>query len=124
MTLQRKYSGASNFSNWLRSQSGIDSSLGFVATDIDYIWSNYKTAYWMLLEEKCKLAEPSFCQNKLFQIIDKVARADINYRGLHLIQFENTSPDDGKIFIDGRHVLKETPIRFLQFNEPTNSYTN
>jgi hypothetical protein len=49
MTLQRKYPGASNFSNWLRVQPGISSELGFVATDIDYIWSNYKTGYWMLI---------------------------------------------------------------------------
>jgi hypothetical protein len=124
MTLQRKYPGASNFSNWLRVQPGISSELGFVATDIDYIWSNYKTGYWMLIEEKCKFAEPSFCQNKLFHIIDKVAKADPNYRGLHLIQFENTSPEDGRICIDNINVSKEHLIRFLQFNEPTNSYIN
>lgn len=33
----------SDFSAWLRRQSEIDSNKGFITTDIDYLWKNYKT---------------------------------------------------------------------------------
>jgi hypothetical protein len=121
MTLQRKYPGASNFSNWLRQQEAIDSSKGYVTTDVDYIWKNYKTGAWMIIEEKCRMAKPSFCQSEILKMLDKLVWASEgygkDYYGCHLIQFENTSPDDGKIYIDAELRTKEELIAFVQFEQ-------
>lgn len=117
MTRQRNDSHSTEFGLWLRQQSRIDSKLGFVATNLDYIWSNYKTGEWCLIEEKRHMSTVNYSQSKLFEKLDWCARHHPKYKGLHILQFENTSPDDGKIFMDGREMNKEDLIRFLQFIE-------
>lgn len=52
MTTWRRDEHSSPFGLWLREQHEIDSNLGFITTDIDYIWKNYVTNEWMLIEEK------------------------------------------------------------------------
>ena len=52
MTRQRNDSHSTEFGIWLRVQPQIDSSLGFLASNIDYCWTNYKTGEWMFIEEK------------------------------------------------------------------------
>ena len=47
----------------------------------------------------------------------RAAKTDPNYCGFHLLQFEKTSPDDGKIYIDGYQVTIEQLIQFLKFEE-------
>lgn len=115
MTQQRRDSHSTEFGIWLREQPEIDSQLGYVAINIDYVWRNYKTGEWMLIEEKRYNKEPKFYATQIFNILDHVARNDLKYRGFHIIIFENTSPDDGKTKIDGKEVTKEELIRFLQF---------
>jgi len=46
----------------------------------------------------------------------------ISYYGYHLIEFEKTTPDDGKVWVDGRRVSREELIRFLRFEETTERY--
>jgi len=69
----------------------------------------------MLVEEKRYNSKPNFAQHNLFKIIHKVACNDSNYRGMHLLVFENTSPDDGKIFLDKKEITRDELIKFLRF---------
>jgi len=114
MTRKRIDSHSTEFGLWIREQKEVDSSLGYLATNIDFMWTNYKTGLWMLIEEKRYNSKPKFWQQKMFEVINAVCKLDKNYCGFHLIVFENTSPDDGKIFIDNNEVSKEYLIQFLQ----------
>ena len=90
MTRKRNDSHSTEFGLWIRNQEAVDSKFGYVATNIDYIWMNYKTGEWMLIEEKRYLSEKSRSQNKMFDMIDAVCQSDKRYRGFHLLVFENT----------------------------------
>lgn len=109
---------ATQFSDWLRHRKEIDSSKGYVATDIDYMWTNYKTGEWMLIEEKRWNSDVTWCQKEQFKIIHKACKEDPNYKGIHLLQFERTCPEDGKIYLNRKEITKSQLISFLQnFNK-------
>lgn len=117
MTIQRNDGGkwGTPFGHWLRNQPRLDSSDGFVATDIDYLWSNYKTGEWMLIEEKCRMAYPNRNQKELLLHLRKACKHDPLFRGLHLLQFEAETPDDGRIFWNKHELTKEGLITILRF---------
>jgi len=114
MTKQRHDSHSTEFGLWLRNQGEIDSRLGYVASNLDYIWNNYKTGLWMLLEEKRYGKAPAFYQIALFKIIDAAAKRDPNYRGFHIIKFQKTSPEDGYIWLDEKRIDEKELIAFLR----------
>lgn len=116
MTQERRDNHSTEFGNWLRSQPKIDSALGYVATNIDYIWTNYKSGKWMIIEEKRYCSEVKFYQKNIFKLLDLVSQNDANYKGLFVLVFEKTSPDDGKIWLDGKEISKSDLIKFLQFD--------
>lgn len=115
MTAQRRDKHSTEFGLWLRQQNEIDSALGFLATNIDYMWCNYKTGAWMLIEEKRhgKLVRP--WQRQLFKKLHEACKNAKDYKGFHLLAFENTSPEDGKIFLDRKEITKADLIKFLRF---------
>jgi len=115
MTQQRRDDHSTEFGLWLRVQPEIDSGKGFVATNIDYLWRNYKNNKWMLIEEKRHGRKPKFPQTAMFELIDCACKSDNNYCGFHYIVFENTSPDDGKIYLDSKEIGREELIMFLRF---------
>jgi len=115
MTLQRFDEHSTEFGLWLRKQPEIDSKLGYLASNIDYMWRNYKTGLWMLIEEKRYNSSPKFWQRNMFKILFNLCRIDKNFKGFHLIVFENTSPDDGKIYLDKIEINREYLIKFLRF---------
>lgn len=121
MTKQRKDSHSTEFGLWLRNQPELDSKKeGFIATNIDYMWRNYKTNEWMLIEEKRYKdsgSDVSQWQRQMFVIIDKACKNDPDYKGIHLVHFEKTSPDDGKVYLDRSPVNKEQLIKFLRFED-------
>jgi hypothetical protein len=98
MTRPRNDQHSTEFGLWLRNQREIDSKLGYIATNIDYKWENYKTGQWMFIEEKRHGSYPAFSQHKQFRMLDD-AQTDSNYCGFWLLSFENTSPDDGRIWL-------------------------
>jgi hypothetical protein len=103
---------------WLRDQEELDSKTkGFVATNIDYLWRNWKTGDWMLVEEKRHGSEIRFAQKIAFDILDRVCQEDPQYHGFHVLIFENTSPEDGKIFLDGKEITVDDLLVFLQFQK-------
>ena len=118
MTQTRKsyFQKGSPFSEWLREQPEIDSKLGYVTTDIDYVWRDYNTGLFLLIEEKCRMGEPDYPQMETFRILNKSIESD-NYRGIHLVQFENTSPDDGAVFLDRKEITKQELLDFLRFKD-------
>lgn len=115
MTQQRRDSHSTEFGLWLRQQADIDSKLGYIATNIDYMWNNYKSHEWMLIEEKRYGSQVKYPQDGMFKTIHNACRSDPNYRGFHFLVFEKTSPDDGWIKLDGKLISKEQLIKFLQF---------
>ena len=115
MTTKRNDSHSTEFGLWLREQKDIDSKLGYVATNLDYIWCNYKNKLWMLIEEKRYGSSPKLYQKELFRTLHKCCLHDSNYRGIHLLVFEKTNPEDGKIFWDKVQITKEQLINKLRF---------
>jgi hypothetical protein len=141
MTQQRRDNHSTEFGLWLRNQrqesaicpqcsqeirenvgerwrnpDQIDSKYGYTTSNIDFLWRNYKNGLWMLIEEKRKGKKPERWQREMFEILDKSIK-DSNYKGFHTIVFENTSPEDGKIYLDDELVTKEQLVKFLSFEE-------
>jgi hypothetical protein len=92
-------SSATPFSDWLREQARIDSSLGYVTTNVDFLWSNHKTGRWIFLEEKRHGGRPSWSQARQFRELDAVVKDAPGYGGFWILRFERTTPDDGKIWL-------------------------
>lgn len=111
-------SSATPNSDWLRDQEELDSSLGYVATNIDYMWSNHKTGRWIFLEEKRYMALPTDSQRKLFEEVDAAAQTRPGYGGFWILTFEKTNAEDGRIWLyrlneTGGEITKEQLLRFL-----------
>jgi hypothetical protein len=127
VTTQSREGKETEFSLWLRNKlpdnvtfaredDALSSKLGFITTDIDYIWMNFKTNEWIIIEEKRRRKEVPFAQKNILVMIHNLARKhDKKYRGLYLIQFERTNPEDGKIWINNKEVTKENLIKLLRF---------
>jgi hypothetical protein len=125
------------FGRWLRKQRELDSKRFHLSIqNIDYANHRFKVTRnsrriqaMMLLEEKRYLAESDFAQLDTLMIIDQVFKyADgidvVNYEGetlpfhyfgLHTIQFENTTPDDGYVLWNGVLVDRNTLCKLLRF---------
>lgn len=113
MTRKRFDDKSTEFGLWLREQAEIASSKGFIATNIDYVWCNYKTGKWLILEEKRYNAQLKKWQQNLFEKIDKICSADPDYCGLHVLIFERTCPEDGGMWLNEKKITKEELIKFL-----------
>lgn len=115
MTKKRFDNCSTQLGIWLREQKEIDSSLGYIATNIDYVWRNYKTGKWMLIEEKRFMSSVKKWQQEIFNLLTWCSKHHPKFCGFHIIQFEKTSPEDGRIFLDGKEINKHDLIEFLKF---------
>ena len=115
MTKQRNDTHSTEFGLWLRNQPEIDSKLGFVTTNIDFFWKNWKTSKFMLIEEKRYMSDMATFQRYIYKQLDDAFKNDPNYCGFHLLQFEKTSPTDGKIYLDHIEISENNLIKFLSF---------
>lgn len=122
MTRPRNDGHSTEFGLWLRCQDEISSSRGYIATNLDFIWSNYKSGLWMLIEEKRFNSQMRWSQERQFQLIDFACRFHPKYRGFHLVVFEKSSPDDGRIWLDKHEISRRQLMEFLAFNKPDNWY--
>jgi hypothetical protein len=104
------------FSKWVR-EFLPDSQTGYSASDIDFILWNWKTKKIMLVEVKTRSKEIAKGQKTMFQNLHKWIKKgvahDWQYLGFHLITFQNTFFDDGKVFLDGREITERDLIEFL-----------
>ena len=106
------------FSGWIRNKLPA-SNTGFCVTNQDWVLWNWQERKLMFVEEKThngKLASwfHKLIKEVLHPAISKFAKeSEIDYRGYHLIQFENEGPEDGKIFLDYREIAEQELIDFL-----------
>ena len=142
-TRKRNNSGGSPFGMWLREHPDLDSRrIHLDIEDIDFIPFLYERGLLSLLEEKIGyLNFPTVAQADTHGVIDQALRFafahpdfmasryfsgrpnKITYGGYHLVQFENTNPDDGGIHLNGMPISQEDFTSFLQGNyEPTIQY--
>lgn len=122
MTQQCRDGTGTEFSQWLRRKQEIDSSLGYVATNLDYIWFNHNKDRYMAIEEKRYMHDLKPYQARVFRKIDKVLKNDPHYQGFHLVQFEETSPSDGEIHVDKEFIDYENFLKFLCFEASNETY--
>jgi hypothetical protein len=117
VTAQRRDKHSTEFGLWLRAQKEIDSALGFVATNLDFVWCNYDTGEWMLIEEKRFGAAIKSWQREIFKRLHDACKGADGYKGFHLLVFEKTNPEDGKIFLDRKEITKDDLLKFLKFEK-------
>jgi len=117
MTQKYRNSHATEFGLWLREQADLDSKLGFVATDIDRVWENYKTGEWMMIEEKRNMKRPKFYQERIFNRLAECCKHDKKFCGFHVLIFERSNPEDGKMYWDDKEITKEELIKILRFDK-------
>ena len=124
MTRPRYDSHSTEIGLWLREQDALDSKRSkFVATNLDYIWENYGSGLWMLIEEKRYGATLTWSQARQFERLDGLcSMIDQQYRGFHVVMFGCTSPEDGAIWVDGEQAEPEYLVQFLRFELPAECY--
>lgn len=123
MTRPRFDSNSTEFGLWLRGQlpgqktdvSCIDSNLGYLATNVDYVWRNYHLPPWMAIEEKRYQAPVRLWQEHTFRIVDQAFKSDEQYQGFYILRFEKTNPEDGKMWLNGKIVSTDELLAFLRF---------
>ena len=107
------------FSGWIRDKLP-SSSTGFMVTDIDFCLFNYKTKKFMIIEIKTRGAIISDWQRNFYRMLNRWIKKGIDkdwqYKGIHLIQFENTNFKDGKCFFDKKEITESELIRILSLN--------
>lgn len=122
MTRKRLDTHSTEFGLWIREQKELDSYRGFRNYNLDMIWwlkngFNKEPERWMLIEEKRYMAECKGDQSLTFKWLhEKLCELnDATYCGFHVLQFEKTNPDDGKIYLNGKEITKTELIDFLSF---------
>lgn len=131
MTRQRNDNHSTEFGIWLREkyQKWIGSHT-FSAQNLDYIWHNYLENWIILIEEKryggmmnkgARRAQED-THGVVAQMLAIASGSVVNtmrgprkcdYRGYYRIVFENTSPDDGGMTINGEPATEKDLMRLL-----------
>lgn len=127
MTRPRFDDQSTEFGLWLRRRSELDSSLGYIASNLDFIWMNYRTGLWMMIEEKryqdtpekrrnalSKHCRKAKAQRTVFEKIHSAAQHDPTYLGFHFVQFEKSCPEEGRIWWNRDEITKDKLVRRLQ----------
>ncbi len=76
----------------------------------------------LTIEEKRFNGKLRWSQEQQFKRLHNAVQYDPLYCGFFVIVFENTSPDDGCTYLNGKIITKEILIEFLRFKFPVNSY--
>jgi hypothetical protein len=106
------------FSRWIRKHLP-DSSTGYMVGNLDWILWNYKTRRLILLEEKTHGAQVAPWFSRMMREVFAPAlksycdKNGIEFKGFHVITFQNTSPQDGIIKLDGTEISEEDLIVLL-----------
>ena len=108
------------FSRWIRKYLP-DSMTGFCVGNLDWILWNWKKKVLMIVEEKTHLGKVNVWHDRLMKEVfcpalqDFCIKNNIEFKGYHVIKFENTSPEDGKIYLDGIEIDKDILISLFGF---------
>lgn len=114
----------SDFSNWLAQNKTLASSNGYTTTDIDHLVFDSLFENYLFLETKCQMKQVAFPQDSLLKMANNQIRrgGPSGYYGFHFVQFQCSSPEDGRIILDGVEVTASQLRQFLSFELPTESY--
>lgn len=89
------YHLVNRFMNELRTIPYLDSSLGYIAMDLDGIVRNYKTDRCLFIEDKCRMVYPTFPEQTILDFINKTMCINPNFMGVFLVQHQRETLDDG-----------------------------
>lgn len=120
-TQKRRDKHSTEFGLWLREQKELDSHLGYNTSNVDFMWMNERASQWLFIEEKRWLAKIPPAQQRVFEKVDQSISSG-DYLGFHVLIFERTNPDDGRMILDGRELLRDDLIEFLTFGKPIHWY--
>ncbi len=139
MTRLRNDGHSTEFGLWVRGQlpdqkisvACIDSRKStveaYTASNIDFMWMDYKSGKWMIIEEKRYKQSLTTSQQLMYPVIHAACLHDKNYQGFFVIKFEKTNPEDGDCFVyrmdvvngksklEGGKVSINELLDFLQF---------
>ncbi|MBT6321857.1 MAG: hypothetical protein HOJ31_06695 [Anaerolineae bacterium] len=115
MTRKRNDKHSTEFGLWLREQKVIESKKGYLASNLDFIWANWKNKKWLLIEEKRYMSDMKRWQREMFKTLHNAAKNEPNYKGFYFIQFEKTNPEDGRIYINYKEKTKQDLFNLLMF---------
>ncbi|MBL7816002.1 MAG: hypothetical protein JNL70_13380 [Saprospiraceae bacterium] len=114
-----RFTGNEGFSDFMY-KFRVEANDGFTFIDIDTILRNHKRQTFALLEIKCKAAPLSYAQGKIFNEIHEFLKRGSccgwTYVGFYLLQFENTSFENGKAFLNGTEVSEGDFRTWLKIN--------
>lgn len=127
MTRQWNNNGAATpFSHWLRSLPSPLDSQRISNHNIDYVWHNYRDNWLLTIEEKRFGSVSSKAQRDTHHVVAQMLAASdgmlvstlrgvrpVRYLGHFEIAFENTTPDDGWIRINGVEVSRRYLVSLL-----------
>lgn len=123
----------SAFSEWIRKYgpSSKETEDAIDVEDVDFIIFNYLTGNLMTIEAKERSGRVRMAQEDTHNVLRQLLMLSsgatvhtkrgirpIKYQGHHLIQFENSTPDDGWAKLDGKYVTKDQMVTFLNFGRP------
>lgn len=117
-----------DFSIWVRHADQLESNRYRISIhDRDWVIERglnpaFGQALTMLVEEKTHLKEVPLQQLAMLRKFHEMCRADKRWMGSHVLQFENTSPLNGRIFLDGIEISIEQLIQFIRFEQPKSWY--
>lgn len=104
------------FSGWIRKNLP-DSKLGFLVSDIDFFIYNKTKKKALILEVKTRGGDIKDWQAKMYKNINfwikKGIDDDWQWLGVHLLQFQNTNFNDGKVYLDRVEKTEKEIIEFL-----------
>lgn len=126
MTKQTFHYFKSDFSEYIRNNC-LDSKLGLVVCDIDYIVRDYNRKLVMILEEKTNNNHVPFAESQTLQLVSNGLRHNtLGYKhlGVYIIQVGNSVQSDpihlamitNRNLLDFKQVSIETLIGFLGFD--------
>lgn len=120
------------FSEWLRALPAPLNSRTVSNQNLDYVWHDYRRNYILTIEEKRFGRAPTSAQKDTHGVITQMlAMADgksvitlkgmrpVRYFGHYVVRFENTQPDDGRLWINGRLCTRDRLVKLLEFDVET-----
>lgn len=125
MTKQTFHYFKSDFSEYIRNNC-LDSKLGLVVCDVDYIVRDYNRKLVMILEEKTNNTYVPFAESETLRLVSNGLRHNtLGYKhsGVYIIQVGNSIQSDpihiGKVKgtddVEYKQVLPETLVHFINF---------
>lgn len=114
-TKRRNHSGGEPVGLWFRDIEELDSWKGHRFNNIDFMYQNecIEEHPFLLMETKCRkaIAKP-WQMRSILTIHNRLAGSD-GYKGFYIVTFENTTPDDGRMWVGNIEITRDEFIQML-----------